>query len=73
MQHSLLSVSVITDNCTTADALATAFMVMGKDKAIQFIKQNNNLCEAYFIYSDKYGKIQTYATPKIRKVVEEIN
>lgn len=33
IQHNLLSVSVIANNCTDADALATAFMVMGLEKA----------------------------------------
>ena len=33
IQHNLLSVSVLANNCTDADALATAFMVMGLDKA----------------------------------------
>ena len=33
IQHNLISVSVKADNCTDADALATAFMVMGLDKA----------------------------------------
>ena len=33
VQHNLLSVSVIADNCTDADAFATAFMVMGLEKA----------------------------------------
>lgn len=52
IQHNLLSASVIADNCMDADALATAFMVMGlekaKIKAIQlgvaalFIYQNDN-------------------------------
>ncbi len=33
IQHNLLSVSVLANNCTDADALATAFMVMGLEKA----------------------------------------
>jgi FAD:protein FMN transferase len=33
IQHNLLSVSVKANNCADADALATAFMVMGLDKA----------------------------------------
>lgn len=46
----ILSVSVITDSCTEADALATAFMIMGVDSTMRFIKKNNN-CEVYFILS----------------------
>jgi thiamine biosynthesis lipoprotein len=33
VQHNLLSASVIADNCADADAYATAFMVMGLEKA----------------------------------------
>jgi FAD:protein FMN transferase len=35
-KNTLLSASVIADDCTMADGLATAFMVMGKDKTINF-------------------------------------
>ncbi len=34
--HNLLSATVIADNCATADAVATALMVMGTDKARKF-------------------------------------
>lgn len=33
VQHSLLSATVVANDCLTADALATAFMVMGVEKA----------------------------------------
>ena len=41
--HNLLSATVIAGNCMTADAYATAFMVMGLDKAKQFLTDNKNL------------------------------
>ena len=59
-KNDLLSVSVIADNCMTADAYATAFMVMGLEKSIAFLKQHTEL-EAYFIYV-KEGKIVTEVT-----------
>jgi len=49
VQHSLLSVSVITESCALADAYATAFMVMGLVEAKTFLKKHPEL-EAYFIY-----------------------
>lgn len=61
VHHSLLSVSVIANDCTTADAYATAFMVMGIDKAKDFLNNNPGL-EAYFIYSDTAGTNQVYYT-----------
>jgi thiamine biosynthesis lipoprotein len=57
VQHSLLSVTVIHDQAAIADAYATAFMVMGVDKAKGFIKNNTELeLEAYFVYSDIEGE-----------------
>jgi FAD:protein FMN transferase len=50
--HNLASVSVITDSCMMADALATALMVMGEDKGYDFAKKHD--IGALFIYrSDK--------------------
>ncbi len=37
----LASVTVITDDCTTADAYATALMVMGKDEGLNWANENN--------------------------------
>ena len=38
--NNLLSVTVICEKAASADALATSFMVMGKEKAIDFIASN---------------------------------
>lgn len=54
VQHSLLSVTVIADECSLADAYATAFMVMGLEKSKAFADKKKNL-DAYFIYSDASG------------------
>lgn len=56
-QTNLLSVSVIAPDCMTADAYATAFMVLGMQKAEEIIRQTPGL-EAYFIYDDN-GKFKT--------------
>ncbi len=45
---SLLSASVIAKDCMTADAYATAFMVMGVEKALALAESTEGL-EAYFI------------------------
>lgn len=57
--HNLLSVSVITSDCMTADAYATAFMVMGMEKGRELLKEHPEL-HVYFIYSDEDGQLQTY-------------
>lgn len=51
VEHELLSVSIFADDCMTADAYATAFMVMGKAKAKKIIEQQNHI-QAYFIYNE---------------------
>jgi len=61
VQHSLLSVTVMADDCTAADAYATAFMVMGMEKARDFLKLHPGM-EAYFIYSDSAGNLLHYKT-----------
>lgn len=50
----LLSVSVIADDCTTADAYATALMVMGREKALQWLQTHSELA-AYLIYYEADG------------------
>lgn len=50
IQHSLLSASVIAPDCMTADAYATAFMVLGYHASNDIVEQHPEL-EAYFILS----------------------
>lgn len=56
-RNSLLSVTVIADQCATADALATAFMVMGMEESLLFLSANPH-CAALFIYAEN-GKLKT--------------
>lgn len=60
VENELLSVTVIAEDCMTADAFATAIMVMGKDKSIETLKKESNL-EAYFIYLEN-DSLKTFAT-----------
>jgi thiamine biosynthesis lipoprotein len=60
--HNLLSATVIAKDCATADGFATAFMVMGKEKTIAFLKQNRDLgLTVYLIYNEK-GRMKSYAS-----------
>ena len=59
VRHRLLSATVIAEKCSTADAYATAFMVMGVDATQQFIKENEDLnLDAYLIYTDARGNLK---------------
>lgn len=56
-EQSILSATIVADDCITADAYATAFMAMGLEKARQAAKNIPGI-EYYVIYSDENGKHQ---------------
>ncbi|MEM7655447.1 MAG: FAD:protein FMN transferase [Bacteroidota bacterium] len=63
VQHSLLSTTVLASDCATADAFATAFMVMGLEKAQAFLAKHPELeLEAYFILGLAPGNYDFVAT-----------
>lgn len=68
VQHSILSATVIAEDCMTADALATSFMVMGLEEAEAFCKANPKI-DAYFIYSGDNGEFKTYYTQGMKKYI----
>ena len=68
VQHSILSSTVIAEDCMTADALATSFMVMGLEEAETFCKANPKI-DAYFIYSGDNGEFKTYYTEGMKKYI----
>jgi len=70
VQHSLLSVSVLTDSTAVADAYATAFMVMGFEKARKFVEHDSTL-EAFFIYAGPDSTNQIYITKGFKKIITE--
>ena len=70
MQHNILSSTVVADNCATADAYATAFMVMGLEKAKAILYKHPELM-VYFIYSDKDGKNAVWFSPSMKKVITQ--
>ena len=57
VQHSLLSATVIADNCMHADALATAFMVLGVDSAMAYCERHPDV-EGYFIVASDSGRYE---------------
>jgi thiamine biosynthesis lipoprotein len=67
-QRAILSASVFSKDCTTADAWATAFMVMGHEEAIVLLKSHHEL-DALLIYTSPTGKVETFTTPGISKFI----
>jgi thiamine biosynthesis lipoprotein len=69
-KNQLLSATIIASECGTADGVATACMVMGKDKTIEFLDKHPEF-EAYLIYSDENGNFKTWASEKLKKFISE--
>ena len=70
-QNTLLSATVIADDCGVADAYATALMVMG-DEAIDFLQAHPELgLEAYLVYDDG-GEPAVILTEGFIPLLEEI-
>lgn len=70
VKHSLLSVSVLAVDCITADAYATAFMVMGLEKSKVFLTKHPEI-EAYFISDDQRGGFAVYYTPGFEMLLKK--
>lgn len=70
VKHSTLSVSVLAKDCITADAYATAFMVMGVDKGKEFLKKHPHQ-EVYFIYTAPDGSMKTFYTKGFEKLLKK--
>ncbi|GJG37817.1 MULTISPECIES: FAD:protein FMN transferase [Prevotella] len=70
VQHSLLSSTVIASDCATADAYATSFMVLGVEKAKEVLSRHPELM-AYFIYSDKNGKMNVWFSPALKDKIAD--
>ncbi len=71
VQHNILSATVLAKDCTTADAYATAFMVMGLEKAKAFCEEHPEL-EAYFICSGEGETFEIYYTPGMKKHIVKL-
>lgn len=65
-ENNLLSATVIAKDGGTADALATAFMVMGQEKSIDYLEKHPTI-KAYLISSSLNGKFITYVSPNLEE------
>ena len=70
VQHSILSATVITDDCATADAYATSFMVLGMERARLVLDRHPEMM-AYFIYSDDSGQNQVWFSPSLKDKIAQ--
>lgn len=70
VRDSLVSVTILADDCMTADGYATACLVSGFEKAKEIVENDKNL-EAFLIYLNSKGNYQFYFTPEFKKYVLE--
>ena len=66
VQHNILSATVVAADCTTADAYATAFMVMGLEKSMEFCNKHPEL-NAYFICDGEGDAYEIHYTPGMER------
>ncbi len=69
-KNTLLSVTIIADDCAMADGVATGCLVMGKEKTIEFL-ENHPEFEAYLVFSDDSGNFKTWASEKLKSGLSE--
>ena len=70
VQHSLLSATVLADECAVADAYATSFMVMGLERAKKLLERHPELM-VYLIYDDGKDSLAVWFSPSLQDKIEE--
>jgi thiamine biosynthesis lipoprotein len=71
VEHNLLSATVMADNCTNADAFATAFMVMGVEGTKQFVSEHPELgLEIFLIYDGGAEGLKSYMSEGMKEELE---
>jgi thiamine biosynthesis lipoprotein len=68
VNHNLLSATIIANDCMTADALATACMVVGTDSAQNLIRNIDNI-EAFLIYAHESGTNKVFMTDGFQELI----
>lgn len=69
-KNTLLSISIIADECAMADGVATGCLVMGKEKAMEFLDVHPEF-EAFMVYSDDDGNYKTWTSDKLKSDLTE--
>lgn len=69
-RNTLLSATVVCDDCMTADAYATAFMVVGIDKSKELLARLSGV-EVYFVYSNQQGEYEVFFSEGMKKMIVE--
>ncbi|HUS87169.1 MAG TPA: FAD:protein FMN transferase [Bacteroidales bacterium] len=70
VMHKLLSVTIVADDCMSADAIATACMVLGLEDSKNFLLSNPEF-EGYLVYSNENGEFNTWFTEGMLRYISE--
>ena len=72
VQRNILSATVFADDCMTADAYATAFMVLGIDGSKKVLENTMGI-DAFLVYSTNDGQVEYFTTDGVGSAIELIN
>ncbi len=67
-RNTLLSATVVCDDCMTADAYATTFMVLGVEKSMELLPKLQDI-EVYFVYSNQQGEYKVFFSEGMKKMI----
>lgn len=70
VRHSLLSATVVANDCISADGYATVFMVIGLEKTKIFLEKHKEL-DALLIFSDENGTLKIFSTDSLKKNISK--
>lgn len=74
IKHQLLSATVIAETASIADAMATIFMVVGQNKGMEILRKlPEEVNGAYLIYNDNNGVMKEFSSPKIERMIHQLN
>ncbi len=69
-ESNLISVSILTESCGKADALATGIMVMGLEEGWNLV-QNLKDTEGYFVYANEQGELLAKYTDGFKAMIHQ--
>ena len=70
IKNRLLSVTALADECGIADGIATVCMVLGTEKAKEFINSHPQF-SAFMVYSGLDGELETWMSESLKQYVTE--
>lgn len=67
-RNTLLSATVVCDDCMTADGYATAFMVLGVEKSKLLLEKLSGV-DVYFVYSNQQGEYEVFISEGMKQLI----